>query len=80
MSEKTIIIAIMILFIALSACKEESIPSVFNPDEPGALSPVITSIDPADFGLVSITEIKIIGTINISFVIFWKVILAGRLK
>ena len=61
MCEKTIIIAIMVLFIALSACKEESIPSIFNPDDTGGPSPVITSIDPADYGLVSTTDIKIIG-------------------
>jgi len=53
--------ALIIFSFALPACEKEQVSSVFNPDEAGNPSPVITSVDPADFGIVSFSEIKIGG-------------------
>ncbi len=56
-----LISTVILFFFAFLACEKEKVSSVFNPDETGNLSPIITSVDPADFGMISVTEIKIIG-------------------
>ncbi|MFH0734914.1 MAG: IPT/TIG domain-containing protein [bacterium] len=62
--KKTNIFLTLICLISLLAvsCSEDTTPSLYDANKPAGLTPVITSVTPADSGLAGISEITITGS------------------
>jgi hypothetical protein len=53
------IFLLQLIFIA--SCSEDSPTNIYDPNNSGAAAPVILSVDPADFAIAGLSEIKLIG-------------------
>ncbi len=52
---------VLLLVVLLISCSEDNPVSVYDPNNSGGATPVISSIEPADFAIAGLSEIKLIG-------------------